>query len=175
MSQGSIPPGRLDYDSEGLLLLTNSGALQSRIADPVFKLSKHYWVQVEGPITTKQLNQLSGGVELRDGVTLPAKAHSIQAPAGLWARTPEVTPHRANNSSWLALEIREGKNRQVRRMCAHVGLPVLRLIRHQIAHWSLQNLKPGQFRKETVNLPQEQQSRRSHVPQPHSRKKPRNK
>jgi len=140
------PAGRLDYDSEGLLLLTDDGKLQARIADPKHKLPKTYWVQLEGTITDTALSQLSNGVLLKDGMTLPAQAMRIEAPQTLWTRQPPVR-FRANiPTSWIALTIREGRNRQVRRMSAAVGFPTLRLIRYAIGDWTLDALASGQYR-----------------------------
>ena len=131
------PAGRLDFDSEGLLLLTNDGRLQQRISDPAFKLEKHYWVQVEGTPGPAELAQLRNGVLLKDGMTLPARVQLIERPAGLWSRQPPVAEHREVSSSWLSIAIKEGRNRQVRRMCAAIGTPVLRLVRHRIGAWSV--------------------------------------
>lgn len=138
------PAGRLDFDSEGLLLLTNQGALQHIIASPEFKLPKTYWVQVEGNITENALVQLREGVELKDGLTKPAQAEKLECP-DIWERTPPVR-HRENiPTSWLSLQIREGKNRQVRRMTAAVGFPTLRLIRYAIGPYTLDNTPVGHW------------------------------
>lgn len=149
---GVYPAGRLDYDSEGLLLLTDDGALQARIAEPRFKLPKTYLVQVEGNINETALSALRRGVELKDGITLPAKARAIDAPV-LWPRDPPVRQRKTVPDSWLALTITEGRNRQVRRMTAAVGLPTLRLVRWQIGDWTLDGLAPGQWREISVHLP----------------------
>jgi 23S rRNA pseudouridine2457 synthase len=138
------PAGRLDFDSEGLLLLTNQGALQHIIASPDFKLPKTYWVQVEGHISDEALNKLNQGVDLKDGLTKPAQAERIEEP-NVWERTPPVR-HRENiPTSWISLQIREGKNRQVRRMTAAVGFPTLRLIRYAIGPYTLDNKPVGQW------------------------------
>lgn len=137
------PAGRLDTDSEGLLLLTDDGALQHRISDPKAKLPKHYWVQVEGVPTQAALKALATGVDLGDFVTRPAEARAILEPAGLWPRDPPVRYRAAIPTSWIELVITEGKNRQVRRMTAKVGYPTLRLIRHRIGPYSLDDLAPG--------------------------------
>ncbi|MFP5486555.1 MAG: pseudouridine synthase [Gammaproteobacteria bacterium] len=143
---GVYPAGRLDRDSEGLLLLTNDGALQARIADPRHKLAKTYWVQVEGTPTEEQLRQLREGVQLKDGPTLPAQARMLEAPA-LWERHPPVRFRQSIPTAWLELTIREGRNRQVRRMTAAVGLPTLRLVRVRIGPWELEGLAPGEWRE----------------------------
>ncbi|MNQ33051.1 23S rRNA pseudouridine2457 synthase [Pseudomonas linyingensis] len=148
---GVYPAGRLDRDSEGLLLLTNDGRLQARIADPQFKLAKTYWVQVEGEVGEVQLARLRAGVELNDGPTLPAEARQIDAPA-LWERQPPVRFRKSVPTSWLELTIREGRNRQVRRMTAAVGLPTLRLVRVRIGPWSLDGLAPGEWREVPAEL-----------------------
>lgn len=145
------PAGRLDYDSEGLLLLTDDGALQARIANPRFKMGKTYWVEVEGAITDEALSQLGAGVILKDGPTLPATAVRLHEPP-LWPRNPPVR-FRANiPTTWIALTIFEGRNRQVRRMTAAVGFPTLRLIRHSIGPWSVEDLQPGQWRAIEVTI-----------------------
>lgn len=142
------PAGRLDRDSEGLLLLTNDGRLQARITDPKYKVPKTYWVQIEGLPNKQQLDQLRSGVELNDGVTLPAQVRVIDTPP-LWPRHPPVRFRKTVPTSWLELTIKEGRNRQVRRMTAAVGLPTLRLVRIQIGPWHLGDLQPGRWRDVT--------------------------
>jgi len=146
---GVYPAGRLDLDSEGLLLLTDDGRLQARIADPTFKVAKTYLVQVEGNADASQLAQLSRGVLLKDGVTRPARAERIPAPA-LWPRDPPVRFRKSVPDCWLKLVIREGRNRQVRRMTAAVGLPTLRLVRWSIGEWTAEGLEPGMWREIAV-------------------------
>lgn len=143
---GVYPAGRLDRDSEGLLLLTNDGRLQARIADPRHKLPKTYWVQVEGEPDEAQLQRLREGVQLNDGPTLPAEARRIDEPQ-LWERVPPVRFRKSVPTAWLELVIREGRNRQVRRMTAAVGLPTLRLVRVRIGPWGLDGLQPGEWRE----------------------------
>ena len=147
---GVYPAGRLDRDSEGLLLLTNDGQLQARIADPRHKLAKTYWVQVEGTPTEAQLQQLQRGVLLNDGPTLPAQARLLEPPPDLWPRQPPVRFRQSIPTHWLELVITEGRNRQVRRMTAAVGLPTLRLVRVRIGPWSLGELLPGQWQEVAV-------------------------
>jgi len=149
---GIYPAGRLDRDSEGLLLLTNDGQLQARIADPKHKLAKTYWVQVEGVPTPEQLQRLRDGVELNDGPTRPAEARLLDEPK-LWPRIPPVRFRQSIPTHWLELVIREGRNRQVRRMTAAVGLPTLRLVRVRIGPWSLEGLELGQWREVPARLP----------------------
>jgi 23S rRNA pseudouridine2457 synthase len=142
---GVYPAGRLDKDSEGLLLLTDDGQLQARIADPKFKLPKTYLVQVEGAPDAAQLEALRLGVMLNDGMTLPAGAEQIDAP-DLWPRDPPVRFRKTVPDSWLRIILREGRNRQVRRMTAAVGLPTLRLVRWSIGDWTVEGLTPGTWR-----------------------------
>lgn len=142
---GVYPAGRLDRDSEGLLLLTGDGRLQARIADPKFKLPKTYLVQVEGEPDEPALERLRRGVELNDGYTRPAEVARIDDPA-LWPRDPPIRARVSIPDRWLTLTIREGRNRQVRRMTAAVGYPTLRLVRWSIGDWSLGDLPPGVWR-----------------------------
>lgn len=143
---GVYPAGRLDSDSEGLLLLTNDGHLQARISNPKHKLPKTYWAQVDGDVNSDQLARLRAGPMLKDGPTQPADVNVIAEP-DLWPRDPPVRYRRSVPMTWLALIIREGRNRQVRRMTAAVGLPTLRLVRIAIGDWTLDNLEPGQTRE----------------------------
>lgn len=144
---GVYPAGRLDFDSEGLLLLSDDGALIARIADPRFKLAKTYLVQVEGLPSPEQSETLRSGLELKDGATLPAECRDVAQPAWLWPRTPQVRMRKSVPDAWLELQIREGRNRQVRRMTAAVGLPTLRLVRTAIGAVALDGLLPGQWRE----------------------------
>jgi len=146
------PAGRLDYDSEGLIILTGDGSMQARIAEPKNKLSKTYWVQVEGSISQAEIEKLQNGILLKDGKTLPAKARIMKVPK-IWPRNPPIR-HRQNDiTSWIELSITEGRNRQVRRMTAHLGFPTLRLIRYSIGPWSIEGLAPGEYKVLEVNLP----------------------
>jgi 23S rRNA pseudouridine2457 synthase len=152
LAQLGLPPrvyvaGRLDHDSEGLLLLTDDGQLNHRLTDPRWKAPKTYCAHVEGVATDDALAKLRAGVELNDGLSLPAEARAIEPPAWLWPRTPPIRVRKTVPDSWLELTIREGRNRQVRRMTAAVGLPTLRLIRVSIGPYSLDGLAPGAWRE----------------------------
>lgn len=147
--KGVYPAGRLDRDSEGLLLLTDDGRLQARIAEPRFKLPKTYLVQVEGDPEDAALAPLRTGVRLKDGMTLPAEAKRIDAP-DLWPRIPPIRVRKSVPDCWLSITIREGRNRQVRRMTAAVGLPTLRLVRWSVGDWTLEGIAPGEFREVAV-------------------------
>lgn len=148
---GVYPAGRLDTDSEGLLLLTDDGRLQHRIADPRHKLPKTYLVQVEGEPDEAALARLRAGVDLGDFVTRPCRARRIAEPQWLWPRDPPIRYRKTVPTAWLEIELREGKNRQVRRMTAKVGFPTLRLVRAAIGDWTVAGLAPGQWR--AVMLP----------------------
>jgi 23S rRNA pseudouridine2457 synthase len=143
--KGVYPAGRLDRDSEGLLLLCDDGRLQARIADPRFKLPKRYLVQVEGDPLEEALDRLRKGVLLNDGMTRPAEIAMIDDP-GLWPRDPPIRVRKSIPDHWLAITIREGRNRQVRRMTAAVGLPTLRLVRWAIGDWTVEGIAPGEYR-----------------------------
>ncbi len=143
---GVYPAGRLDYDSEGLLVLTNDGVLQARISDPKHSFAKTYWVQVEGIPDEQALRALATGVDLKDGRTRPAKVRVIPAPEDLWPRDPPIRARKTIADSWLELTITEGRNRQVRRMTAAAGHPTLRLIRARVGDWHLDGLAPGDWR-----------------------------
>lgn len=152
------PAGRLDYDSEGLLLLTDDGRLQHQISHPKHKLAKTYWVQVEGKVTNSAVKQLQTGINLNDGFTRPAQVKQIEPPV-LWQRDPPIRKRSHIPTEWLAITISEGRNRQVRRMTAAVNLPTLRLIRVAIGKWQLGKLLPGEHQQLTLHLPLAQQQK----------------
>jgi len=137
--------GRLDRDSEGLVVLTDKGRLQHKITDPKHKMEKTYWVQVEQVISDEALMTLSAGVELKDGKTRPAKAKRIEQPASIWPRVPPIRERKKIATSWLELTIKEGRNRQVRRMTAAVGFPTLRLIRYRVGSWTIDSINCGEY------------------------------
>ena len=143
------PAGRLDRDSEGLLVLTNSGQLKNKLTHPEHHVSKTYWTQVEGIPSDQDLQRLREGVELKDGPTLPAKVQSMASPV-IWPRHPPIRTRKSIPTDWLSLTISEGRNRQVRRMCAHIGFPVLRLVRYRVGSWTLDGLAPGDWREVTL-------------------------
>ncbi|WP_282021227.1 pseudouridine synthase [Ruegeria faecimaris] len=145
------PAGRLDRDSEGLMLLTDNGRLQAQIADPKHKMAKTYWVQVEGEPDASALKALRDGVELKEGLTRPAKARLMDQPEALWPRDPPIRVRHTVSDCWVELVLREGRNRQVRRMTAAVGHPTLRLIRARIGDWTLDGLEPGQW--DSLSMP----------------------
>jgi len=144
---GVYPAGRLDYDSEGLMLLTDDGRLQARISQPKSRTRKTYLVQVEGTPTPEQLAQLIRGVKLKDGVAKAVSARRVDEPAWLWDRDPPIRYRASIPDRWLEIVLTEGRNRQVRRMTASVGLPTLRLIRYSVGDWTLDGLAPGEWRR----------------------------
>jgi len=143
---GFYPAGRLDRDSEGLLVLSNDGKLQNRISDPKFKMAKTYCVQIEGEITTQNLKLLRNGVLLKDGKTQPADVDIINEPCWLWPRHPPIRQRKSIPTCWLQMTLKEGKNRQIRRMTAAAGHPTLRLIRTSVGDWCLADLAQGEWR-----------------------------
>jgi 23S rRNA pseudouridine2457 synthase len=147
---GVYPVGRLDFDSEGLLLLTDDKQLQHRLSDPKFKVAKTYWAQVEGTVSAAALAQLRQGVQIKEGLTAPGEAREVPEPAQLWPRTPPIRYRASIPTSWLEIRISQGMNRQVRKMCAAVGLPCLRLVRAAIGPLNLGELLPGQWRELTA-------------------------
>lgn len=169
------PAGRLDHDSEGLLLLTDDGQVQHHIAHPAHKLSKTYWVQVEGAPNSYALTKLRQGVELNDGITLPAEARLIPTPK-LWERDPPIRSRVNIPTQWIEIVITEGKNRQIRRMTAAVGHPTLRLVRVKIGNWTLEGIAPGEYKATTVNLPKSAMTdaprNRNNRPNPGQARKP---
>lgn len=168
---GVYPAGRLDYDSEGLLLLTDDGALAHRIAHPRHKQPKIYWVQVEGEPDERALAALRTGVTLNDGPTRPARVRRIEAPS-VAEREPPIRQRANALTAWLELTLGEGRNRQVRRMTAHVGHPTLRLIRVAIGAWRLDGLAPGEWRSETLHAPAAPQRRQTSPPRRTTRRRP---
>ena len=156
------PAGRLDADSEGLVLLTADGGLQHRISDPHYKLPKVYLVQVEGEPTESALSTLGSGVALREAITLQADVRAVPEPVWLWPRVPPIRERRAIPTAWLEIVLREGKNRQVRRMTAAVGLPTLRLIRYAVGPWTLDGLAPAEWREldAALDLPEKRANSR---------------
>ena len=161
-SKRVYPAGRLDKDSEGLLLLTDNGTLQARITEPRFKLPKTYWAQVEGLISEEALAALRNGIKLADGPTRPARVHVIAEPV-LWSRNPPIRSRKHIPTAWVEVTITEGRNRQVRRMLAATGFPVLRLVRVSVGRWRLGDLAPGESRTLDVELPASSRGKLTHT------------
>ena len=146
-SPGAYPAGRLDFDSEGLLILTDDGRLQARISQPESKIQKRYWAQIEGSASDEQIKALIDGVKLKDGLAKAVAAQRIEPPPILWDRNPPIRFRKTVTDSWIEMTLSEGRNRQVRRMTAAVGLPTLRLIRYAVGPWTLDGLAPGETRQ----------------------------
>ena len=151
--KGFYPAGRLDYHSEGLILLTDNGALQNRVTSPSNKMEKSYFVQAEGIANKDEISLLKNGVTLKDGITLPTKITNLTVKPNIWERQEKVAEFRAEKSQWYKVTLREGKNRQIRRMFAKINHPVLRLVRYRIGPWQLKNLLPGEYEILNINLP----------------------
>lgn len=166
------PAGRLDNDSEGLLLLTDNGKLQAQISDPKYKVEKTYWAQVEGRPNDDALQALREGITLKDGPTLPAKVSLLNCEPVLWPRNPPIRQRNNDITSWLEIRISEGRNRQVRRMTAHIGHPTLRLVRVKIGDWQLGNLQPGEFLQVEVNMPKSETKSSPKRPRRNRNRKP---
>ena len=145
------PAGRLDFDSEGLLLLTDDGKLQARISQPKSKIQKRYWAQVEGTASDEQIRRFCDGVKLKDGMATAVTAKRIDVPSNLWERDPPIRYRKSVTDSWIEIALSEGRNRQVRRMTAAVGLPTLRLIRYSVGPWTVDDLAPGESRQISTN------------------------
>ena len=171
---GFYPAGRLDYDSEGLLILTNNGALQHFIANPDKKQGKTYWAQVEGVPSAESIHRFETGLTLKDGLTKPAKCRLIEEPQQLWQRTPAIRERQNKPTQWLEITLREGKNRQVRRMTAAIGHPTLRLIRCKIGSWEIGTLQPGEYTEMTVNLPNQTKPNNTKRPSSNSNRRHKN-
>ncbi|MCC3153946.1 pseudouridine synthase [Hymenobacter sp. BT770] len=167
---GIYPVGRLDFDSEGLLLLTDDKALQHRLSDPKFKVPKTYWAQVEGVVSEEALEKLRRGVQIKEGLTAPARAQIMPEPTELWERSTPIRYRASIPTSWLAITISQGMNRQVRKMCAAVGLPCLRLIRASIDELDLGELAPGQWRELTPEESRKLKAKFSATKNPANRK-----